>query len=555
MQMENDWKVTSSKGIPDPPMAVAEPRHRIAPKGISSGISIRLHPDASIEQVRKTCYHYLDKCRGKYADSKLAARYVYQLAHDVLVQMDHWKDETDVYLLNMKLIENLVQEWNYFFPTSLQEFNSPKLIAMKLEQQQAEITQLRAALAVEQKARINDTEFIKRNMEGQLQACSFAAVTEKESLSKKQHAQLSKFHKEIEGCEREWHKKLNECIQSYEYKVTTIKSNYEAEILKRQNFEDEKFLVLHSEYTKLQNHLKDTEESYNKQIKILANKLAEKNKHPIIIEVNKKNNNDIDDDDIVTVMLNIQIDSNDLESSLSQDRDQYRSRTRPVHVRHRDANFLLALTKRYNELLDDSHKLRKSKKTQENNVEKLIIDRDRHLRRGNSMDEVNEALREAIVMRTALPCTNDMHRNLNFSSKLFERTGYCDIDDSRENSTGNVDRTPLVHFYRVDRFVRHEHHCMRLIVATRGSPTLIEMGQNLTAIIRVVFKSDRCVIRGPEEFEEEHGLVQGISTVNIGQPVVAAGAVNGKVVENSEAVFIESGNAKTTASLHECYNL
>lgn len=65
---------------------IPEPLHRVAPKGISSGISFRNLPTASFNAIRKICNHYEAKCSGTY--DSLASRYVVQMAREVRCQID-----------------------------------------------------------------------------------------------------------------------------------------------------------------------------------------------------------------------------------------------------------------------------------------------------------------------------------------------------------------------------------------------------------------------------------------------------------------------------------
>lgn len=60
---------------------VPEPRHRVGPKGVSSGISFRQLPPPSLGEIKKVCEHYQTKCAGTY--DSLASRYVYQMATEI----------------------------------------------------------------------------------------------------------------------------------------------------------------------------------------------------------------------------------------------------------------------------------------------------------------------------------------------------------------------------------------------------------------------------------------------------------------------------------------
>ncbi|KAL3823926.1 hypothetical protein ACHAXA_007897 [Cyclostephanos tholiformis] len=68
---------------------IPEPRHRVGPKGISSGISFRDLPPPSLDEIKNICDHYKVKCAGTY--KSLASRYVYQMATEIDQLVDSLK--------------------------------------------------------------------------------------------------------------------------------------------------------------------------------------------------------------------------------------------------------------------------------------------------------------------------------------------------------------------------------------------------------------------------------------------------------------------------------
>jgi len=65
---------------------IPEPRHRVGPKGVSSGVSLRRFPDSSLQAILDICHHYEAKCSGKYIS--LASRYVFQMSKEIRSQID-----------------------------------------------------------------------------------------------------------------------------------------------------------------------------------------------------------------------------------------------------------------------------------------------------------------------------------------------------------------------------------------------------------------------------------------------------------------------------------
>ena len=69
---------------------VPEPRHRVGPKGVSSGISFRDLPPPSLDEIKKICEHYQMKSAGTY--KSLASRYVYQMGTEIEQLVDALKE-------------------------------------------------------------------------------------------------------------------------------------------------------------------------------------------------------------------------------------------------------------------------------------------------------------------------------------------------------------------------------------------------------------------------------------------------------------------------------
>ena len=92
------WLPTSSSNVNIPDdyddnnhlIFVAEPQHRKLDRGPLHNISLRpadVSNKPSAQQIKDICFHYVRKCSGKYANSQLAARYVHQMADEILSQL------------------------------------------------------------------------------------------------------------------------------------------------------------------------------------------------------------------------------------------------------------------------------------------------------------------------------------------------------------------------------------------------------------------------------------------------------------------------------------
>jgi len=104
------------------PETMAEPAARTGPPGVSSGLSMRRFPSSTLDEVRNICKHYEEKCGGKYAATTPAARYLFQMSREILVQLaalETWmKERTAV----ADSVADEYKQWQeHFSPASKQQ--------------------------------------------------------------------------------------------------------------------------------------------------------------------------------------------------------------------------------------------------------------------------------------------------------------------------------------------------------------------------------------------------------------------------------------------------
>jgi DNA polymerase-1 len=78
--------------------------------------------------VRDICLHYVEKCSGKYENNKLAARYLHQMAEEVLGQLSGVAAQIKRHEAEPEVFQALLDEWNDAFPASLGSMGSPKQV-------------------------------------------------------------------------------------------------------------------------------------------------------------------------------------------------------------------------------------------------------------------------------------------------------------------------------------------------------------------------------------------------------------------------------------------
>ncbi len=123
--------------------------HRVGPT--SSGISFRELPEASFEQIRLTCKHYLEKGAGSYSQTSKAARYLYDLSNEVIEMTNRMetKMEKKMELKNQQIesVNRLLDEYRSVFSSSNQM--SPIQLLEELERVRQVNDHLTATLADE----------------------------------------------------------------------------------------------------------------------------------------------------------------------------------------------------------------------------------------------------------------------------------------------------------------------------------------------------------------------------------------------------------------------
>lgn len=97
--------------IPPPP-AKYEPKMptRIAPAPIGSGVSVRKQPVASIDQIAKTCEHWLAKSGGDY--SHPATRHMFEMSHELKALIEPLRAEEARKDARLHHLEEIMAQWN-----------------------------------------------------------------------------------------------------------------------------------------------------------------------------------------------------------------------------------------------------------------------------------------------------------------------------------------------------------------------------------------------------------------------------------------------------------
>ena len=209
-----------------PAVAIPEPRHRIGPAGISSGVSLRQQPKTTVQKVREICLHYVDKVSGKYESNQAAARYVHQMAEEIIGQLggvaSQLKTSRDQKPENF---QELLDEWNKHFPPSLGTIGTPRHVAATLERYTKELVDLRNELEAERSKRAQEVAGVLKSMDAQLQASTLGVMSERRQLSFAQQQQAMEFEFKLKDAEAAGRSKLATLAQNYEDKMRKLQED------------------------------------------------------------------------------------------------------------------------------------------------------------------------------------------------------------------------------------------------------------------------------------------------------------------------------------------
>jgi hypothetical protein len=97
-------------------------------------------PTGSPRTLKSVCLHYLEKCKGKYGNSELAARYLQQLCGEVMSIADEINGNIKTLQHTTAVAAMRQGEWGSFYaqpeedkPPHLRNLGKPTLLIAKIE--------------------------------------------------------------------------------------------------------------------------------------------------------------------------------------------------------------------------------------------------------------------------------------------------------------------------------------------------------------------------------------------------------------------------------------
>jgi chromosome segregation ATPase len=217
------------------PILVPEPKHRILNRG-KMNLSIREFPSSksSAQQIKDICIHYVKKCSGQYLMSKTAARYVHQMADEVLnqisgliSQINRMENEPDNFL-------KLIQDFKEVFPSSS---ITPKLLSQKLSQLTEENKTLREQIANQKQEFQTEIAHISTSISEQINAYRSSISHERDFNSEKTNDMINHMNialqqqrEQIQSEQADKDNNIKNLIMEIQSKYQTQIANLEAEL-------------------------------------------------------------------------------------------------------------------------------------------------------------------------------------------------------------------------------------------------------------------------------------------------------------------------------------
>lgn len=262
---------------------------RVGPPGVSSGVSHRQLPKSCVVQVRDICLHYVAKCSGKYVNNEMAARYIHQMADEVINQLAGVAADIKRHVNEPEILQKLLDEWNDSFPATMGQMGTPKAIALKLEQQARRISDLTAALQSDRLSHVGEVDRLTRSIDVQLLSCRNGVMAERRSIAtvhkqeidalQGQLLQTRESHAdELAQIRKQHAKALSECQQ----KASQAFSH------QQQESEVEKLQLMHSletltaEHTQMSSQFKESKQMLGKRVNDLKQQIRQYKNNQIL---------------------------------------------------------------------------------------------------------------------------------------------------------------------------------------------------------------------------------------------------------------------------------
>ena len=170
------------------------------------------------------CLFYVNKCSGKYENNKAAARYVHQMAEEILSLLGGVIKEIEKRNEDPDILQSLLDEWNSSFPPYLKSIGNPKKIAALIESQAKELERLQSALSTETSRRIAAEEKLSIALNEQIIQYKKSFLTER-----KEHL------KAVQSSQAAHEREIEDLAAKYSSVIAEIEANFKSASIKNQS--------------------------------------------------------------------------------------------------------------------------------------------------------------------------------------------------------------------------------------------------------------------------------------------------------------------------------
>jgi hypothetical protein len=209
---------------------------------------------------------YADKVSGQYHNHPAAARYVHQMAEEIILQLAGVASEIKKNRGEPEMHAQLLEEWEEHFPPSLGAIGTPKAIAALVQQQSRDLQKMRNELEAEKIHRDSDVSGILRSMDAQLHAYRSSVLHDRRQMQLLHEADLTALQEKMDTQQR----LQQEAMQQ-------LQDNHRSQMVqKRHKFEQQAKVIIRQknrELQRVQKQLTQRLQQYRARIAVLQDRV------------------------------------------------------------------------------------------------------------------------------------------------------------------------------------------------------------------------------------------------------------------------------------------
>eukprot|EP01138_Halocafeteria_seosinensis_P015144 gb/GECG01015457.1/.p1 GENE.gb/GECG01015457.1/~~gb/GECG01015457.1/.p1 ORF type:complete len:634 (+),score=97.71 gb/GECG01015457.1/:1-1902(+) len=206
-------------------------RPRVAPDPVSSGISFRNLPEATLEQIIRCCHHYEEKASGKYSARTLAARYLFDLSREVQDLTRVLRNREAERESRIRYLEHLVKNWADVFGTPSEELRRlgikqedsesqlPSNIANKLISLDRQLRSKQNELDESKQKFRDDIETMRRHLDEQSRAAKESTSSEVAEVTRRYEKEMAELERQRDAAQEEVERQKSRLHENYQRHV------------------------------------------------------------------------------------------------------------------------------------------------------------------------------------------------------------------------------------------------------------------------------------------------------------------------------------------------